>query len=83
MFVLPDSQRSYLGQIRGRLSEDRPSDVIQTSFNYSALRQGKPLTGVKDLGLPTLIYVIVHYSQRLILAKDLNFRMQDRVAFDS
>lgn len=52
--LAPDSQRSYLGQIRGRFSEDRPSDVIQTSFNYSALKVGQAVDRREGFGITHL-----------------------------
>ena len=35
--LAPDAQHSFLGQIRGRVSEDNASDVVQVAGRYNAL----------------------------------------------
>lgn len=70
--LAPDYQHSFMGQIRGRLSEDTASDVLQLAGRYSRLFGVGPSSSQWGGGLNHLMFA----GKPLFTGTDARYRVQ-------
>ncbi len=70
--LAPDSQHSFLGQVRGRMSEDNASDVFQVAGRYSQLIGRGRRSAQWGVGLNHLLFS----GKPLFTGADARYRFQ-------
>ena len=70
--LAPDSQHSFFGQFRGRLSEDNASDVLQMTGRYNRLLSGRGSSVQWGVGLNHLLFT----GRPLFTGIDAKYRYQ-------
>lgn len=70
--LAPESQHNFIGQVRGRLSEDSASDVLQFSARYNRLRANRRNSQQLGAGFNHLLFA----GNPLFTGTDGSFRYQ-------